>query len=255
VAAAYSSAEVGLRGLTELLLRPLGLHRDARLVIVPSGWLQRIPWSALHPGRVLVAPSASFWARTCQRRAVAGGAVLVAGPDLSGAAVEVHALGGLHEQPIVLSPPESTVDAVMNALSGAALAHLACHGRLRSDNPMFSSLLLSDGPLTVQELDLRGIAPHRMVLAACESAADTSYEGDEALGFVSALMARGTSGLVASAILVPDLEAVDLMRSLHELVVGGATLAEALHGARSTVDRNDPGAFVNWCAFTAFGGA
>jgi tetratricopeptide (TPR) repeat protein len=256
VAAAYSSAEAGLSGLTELLLRPLGLRHDARLVIVPSGRLQRIPWSALHPGRVLVAPSASFWARTCQRRVVArGDVVLVAGPDLSGATAEVQALGGLHEQPIVLSPPESTVDAVVNALSGAALAHLACHGYLRSDNPMFSSLLLSDGPLTVQELDLRGIAPHRMVLAACESAADTSYEGDEVLGFVSALMARGTSGLVASAIVVPDLEAVDLMRSLHELVLGGATLAEALHGARSTVDRNDPGAFVNWCAFTAFGGA
>jgi tetratricopeptide (TPR) repeat protein len=255
VAAAHSSAEAGLRGLTELLLCPLGLRHDARLVIVPSGWLQRIPWSGLHPGQVLVAPSASFWARTRQRRAVAGGIVLVAGPDLSGATAEVHALGELHEQPIVLSPPESTVDTVVNALSGAALAHLACHGHLRSDNPTFSSLLLSDGPLTVQELDLRGIAPHRMVLAACDSAADKSYEGDEVLGFVSALMARGTSGLVASAIVIPDLEAVGLMCSLHELVLGGATLAEALHGARSTVDRNDPGAFVNWCAFTAFGGA
>jgi CHAT domain-containing protein len=120
---------------------------------------------------------------------------------------------------------------------------------------MFSSLLLSDGLLTVQELDLRGIAPHRIILAACDSAADTWYEGDEMLGFVSALLARGTAGLVASAIVVPDLEAVPLMRSLHELACAGATLGEALHAARAMLDRERPGAFVSWCAFIAFGAA
>jgi CHAT domain-containing protein len=205
---------------------------------------------------VSVAPSATFWARTRQRRAPTGGDVLlVAGPDLAGATAEIKALSSLHERPTVLAPPASTVDAVVDALRGAALVHLACHGYLRSDNPTFSSLLLSDGPLTVHELDLRGIAPHRMILAACDSAAGVSYEGDEVLGFVSALMARGTAGIVASAIMVPDLEAVTLMHALHERLLGGATLADALHQARSATDRDEHGAFVNWCAFTAFGAA
>jgi tetratricopeptide (TPR) repeat protein len=256
LAAARASAGVGLRGLTELLLRPLGLPADAPLVVVPSSWSQRIPWSALHQAPVSVAPSATFWARTRQRRAPAGGDVLlVAGPDLAGATAEIKALSSLHERPTVLAPPASTVDAVVDALRGAALVHLACHGYLRSDNPTFSSLLLSDGPLTLHELDLRGIAPHRMILAACDSAAGVSYEGDEVLGFVSALMARGTAGIVASAIMVPDLEAVTLMHALHERLLGGATLADALHQARSATDRDEPGAFVNWCAFTAFGAA
>ena len=39
-----------------------------------------------------------------------------------------------------------------------------------------------------------------MVLAACDSAVDAAYEGNEVLGFVSALMARGTSALVASIV-------------------------------------------------------
>ncbi|HET6751818.1 MAG TPA: CHAT domain-containing protein, partial [Actinomycetes bacterium] len=256
VEAARNSADFGLRRLAELLLRPLGLPDDAPLVVVPSGRLQRIPWSALHTAPVSVAPSASFWARTRQRRAGNGGdVVLVAGPELPGAVAEVEALRGLHRRPAVLVPPASTVGAVADALDGAALAHLACHGHLRSDNPTFSSLLLSDGSLTVQELDLRGIAPHRMVLAACDSAAGVSYEGDELLGFVSALIARGTAGLIASAVTVPDLEAVALMRSLHGSLLRGATLAEALHAARASVDRADPRAFVNWCAFTAFGAA
>jgi tetratricopeptide (TPR) repeat protein len=256
LAGARASANLGLSRLTELLLRPLGLPDDAPLVVIPSGAVQRIPWSALHPAPVSIAPSASFWARTRQRRAGSGGeVVLIAGPELPGAVDEIQALRGLHERATVLLPPDSTVNAATDALGGAALAHLACHGRLRSDNPTFSSLLLSDGSMTVQELDLRGIAPYRLILAACDSAAGVSLEGDELLGFVSALIARGTAGMIASAVVVPDLEAIPLMRTLHEVLLRGATLAEALHAARATIDPADRREFVNWCAFTAFGAA
>jgi tetratricopeptide (TPR) repeat protein len=255
-ASARASADLSLRRLSELLLRPLGLPEDARLVIVPAAALQRLPWTALHPAPVSIAPSASFWARARQRNADGGGEVaLIAGPELPGAVDEVQGLRGLHDRATVLLPPDSTVNAATRALDGASLAHLACHGRLRADNPTFSSLLLSDGSITVQELDLRGIAPRRLILAACDSAAGVSLEGDELLGFVSALIARGTAGMIASAVMVPDLEAVPLMRTLHEILLGGATLAEALHAARATIDRTDPRAFVNWCAFTAFGAA
>lgn len=254
--AARASAEAALRRLADLLLRPLGLAPDAGLVVVPLGGLQRVPWSALHPAPVSIAPSASFWAGTRRPPVEHGGdVVLVAGPQLPGAAAEVDGLRGFHDRPTVLVPPASTIGAVATALDGARLAHLACHGRLRYDNPMFSSLLLSDGPLTVHELHLRGIAPSRMILAACDSGADVAYEGEEMLGFVSALIARGTAAVVASPVLVPDLEAVPLMSSLHRLVAGGATFADALHGARAGIDREQPSGFVTWCAFSAFGGA
>jgi hypothetical protein len=255
LAAVRAGADHGLRRLRELLLAPLRLAGDASLVVVPSGQLQRVPWSALHPGPVSIAPSASFWARTLRPRSGNGKVVLVAGPELPGAEEEVDALRRLHARATVLLPPSSTVAAVSDALGGASLAHLACHGRLRADNPTFSSLSLSDGPLTVHELDQRNIAPHRMVLAACDSGADVSYEGGEMLGFASALIARGTSALVTSMVAMPDLEAVPLMRSLHQFALRGAGLAEALHAARGTVDRHHPGAFVNWCALTAFGAA
>lgn len=54
---------------------------------------------------------------------------------------------------------------------------------------------------------------------------------------------------------VPDWDVVPLMRSVHDGVARGATLAEALHAARATVDPQDPAGFVSWCAFTAFGAA
>jgi tetratricopeptide (TPR) repeat protein len=256
MAAARESAEFSLGRLAELLLTPLRLPKHRGLVVVPVGQLQRIPWSALHAEPVTVAPSASLWARSRLRQAAAAArVVLVAGPELPGAAAEVHALQGLHEQATVLVPPASSVDAVTRALDGAGLAHLACHASIRADNPTFSSLLLSDGQLTVHELESRAIAPYRMVLAACESGSDVTYDGNEMLGFVSTLIARGTAGLVASTVVVPDWDVMPLMCSLHEGVRRGATLTEALHAARATADLEDPAAFLSWCAFNAFGAA
>ena len=254
-------AEQRLDRLRDLLIRPLVRSgalpaTDGELVIVPAGLLQRVPWSALNDGPVSVAPSAAFWARARQRPTPATDkVVLVAGPGLPSVEEEVRVLGALHENGVVLHSPDSTVNRVVESLQTAGLAHFACHGRVRSDNPMFSGLLLSDGSLTVQELELRDIAPHRIVLAACEAAADVSYPGEEMLGFVSALLARGTAGMVASMILVPDTAAVQMMLSLHERLRRGDTMAVALHAARSAVNREDPHELVNWCGFTAYGAA
>jgi CHAT domain len=65
----------------------------------------------------------------------------------------------------------------------------------------------------VHDLDARGIAPRRIVLAACDSAADVAYGGEELVGFVSAPLARGTAGVVAGVVAVGDAEAVELMTS------------------------------------------
>jgi CHAT domain-containing protein/tetratricopeptide (TPR) repeat protein len=274
VAAARASADLRIRTLTGLLLDPLEVPADAELVIAGVRRLQGVPWSALHGGPVCLTPSATFWARSAlaaqarhsDLRAAAGGSgssgstaqgsvVLVAGPDLPGAVAEVESLAAIHPAAALLTPPGSTAEVVADALAGADLAHLACHGTLRADNPMFSSLLLSDGPLTVQELYARGLAPHRLILAACESGAQVSYAGDEVLGFVSALLARGTAGILASTAVVPDVEAVSLMTAVHQALVRGATLSRALHEARESCDTEDPASYVNWCTFNAHGAA
>jgi tetratricopeptide (TPR) repeat protein len=252
---ARDSAELSLARLHDLLVRPLGLKRDDRLVIVPVGLLQRIPWGSLHAGPVSIAPSASVWARTADSTPIRSTTSLVAGPELEGAAEEIQALDRLHPDARVLVPPDSSVDAVTASLVQADLAHLACHGDVRADNPLFSSLLFSDGSMTVHELDLRGIAPRRIVLAACQSGTETTFAGNETLGFVSALLARGTAGLVASGVVVPDRDVIPLMCGLHEQLLRGDTMADALHTARARVDRDDPRVFVGWCAFNAFGAA
>jgi tetratricopeptide (TPR) repeat protein len=261
-AAARASADLRLRRLSELLVAPLRVPADIELVVVPVPDLQGVPWAAICGGPVGLAPSATFWARTAlaarhrrPARDPGGTIVVIAGPGLPGAVAEVESLAQIHSSAICLTPPASTADVVADALDGADLAHLACHGTLRTDNPMFSSLLLSDGPLTLQELYSRGLAPHRLILAACRSGSQASYAGDEVLGFVTALLARGTAGILASTADVPDVEAVGLMTAVHERLARGATLAHALHEARASIDTGDPYGYVNWCTFNVHGAA
>ncbi|MBF0686406.1 MAG: CHAT domain-containing protein [Cellulomonas sp.] len=254
--AARVSAELRLDALSRALVSPLGVGTDDELVVVPVGVLHGVPWSALHAGPVSLAPSASLWRRTADwARDDRTGQVLVAGPDLVGAREEVAALRRTYPAAQVLDARDATSDAVVRALEGADIAHLACHGSLRADSPMFSSISLADGRLTVQELHAAGAAPRRLVLASCHSGADVAFAGDEVLGFVSSLLSRGTAGVVASIAAVPDVEVVDLMLALHRRLAAGQTMARALHGARGEIDRDTPAGFVNWCTFSAHGAA
>ena len=242
--------------LGRALIRPLGLSPDGELVVVPVSGLHSLPWAALHTAPVALAASGSMWARSRDvQPSPTGRIVLAAGPELPGAEREIKHLAGLHDDPIVIGPPESTMAAVAKALDDATLAHLACHCYIRSDNPTFSQLLLSDGFLTVHELDQRADVPHRVILAACESGNDVSYEGNEVLGFVSTLMAKGAAGVLASSVLVPDEDLLSLMTALHSAIGEGQTLANALHTARASIDPADPKQLVAWCAFNAFGAA
>jgi tetratricopeptide (TPR) repeat protein len=255
---ARATADDSLAVLAKLLVDPLGLPPGVPLVVVPSGPLLRVPWSPLVAAPVSVAPSATFWARSRRAAPQAPASqqvALVAGPGLPGAVREVTALGEVHTGATVLAPPDSTVEATIELVQHADLAHLACHGRLRSDNPLFSALELSDGALTLHEMFSRGVAPHRVVMAACDTGVERSYEGGEVLGFVSAMMARGTAGVVAAGLPVPDGACVDSMTALHQGIARGLPLAEALYDARSAVGSQSAAEYVAWCTLTAYGAA
>jgi tetratricopeptide (TPR) repeat protein len=256
-AQARESAEFHRAALRRALVAPLGVGDDAPLVVVPAGRLHRVPWPGLHLAETSVVPSATFWARSRRAPAPARPArlALVAGPGLPGALAEVQEIHRGRREADLLLPPDSSVQATLKMISTADLAHLACHGRLRSDNPLFSSLQLSDGPLTLYEVLNAGGVPRRVVLAACDAGAEHRYAGGEVLGFVSALMARGTAGVVTSAIPLPDGASVPLMTRLHREVAAGASMTQALWRARTDADLEQAADYVAWSGVTAYGAA
>jgi CHAT domain-containing protein len=132
----------------------------------------------------------------------------------------------------VLADGSATASAVLAAIDGCLLAHLAAHGTFRADSPLFSSLLVDDGPLTVYDLERLRRAPYRLVLSSCDSGQMAAVGADEVLGLATALLHLGTAGIVASVVPVNDEAAVPVMVGLHDGLRRGLTLAESLAEAR-----------------------
>ena len=133
-----------------------------------------------------------------------------------------------YEDVTVLSEGEATASRVLSALDGVWLAHIAAHGRFRADSPLFSSLHLHDGPLTVYDFEQLRRAPYRLVLSSCESGVLAPVGADELLGLVSSLLPLGTAGIIAGVVPLNDRAIVPLMVSLHRCLRAGQSLAESL---------------------------
>jgi CHAT domain-containing protein len=192
-------------------------------------------WSVLPScaGRALtVSPSATMWysAGLSGGRPAAHVAV-AAGPTLPGARQEAQAVAEIHRIDPLLHPA-ATVDAVMAALNGAGVAHLATHGRLSAHNPLFSDLMMSDGPLLVYDLEGLEQVPHTVVLAACDSARSVVCAGDELLGLSATFLAQGATQLVASVLPILDAATAPLMVAFHRLLAAGQAPAPALAAAQ-----------------------
>ncbi len=226
--------------LGELLLAPLGTAIEGReLVIVPTMALHSLPWTvlpALAGCAVSIAPSATVWLNAQSRpRRRTGATVLVTGPDLKHAVPELRALRRTYPEATVLTGRAATAERVRTALDGARLAHLACHGHFRADNPQFSSLRLADGPLMVYDLERLRRAPEVIVLSACDAGLSAVHAGDELMGLSSALFALGTRTLVASVMPVQDESARHLMGDFHRRLSAGLAPASALAEAQASL--------------------
>ena len=178
-----------------------------------------------------MAPSATIWlgaAGSERRRRATAGTALVAGPDLPGAEDEVRGLSALYPDAEVLVGPEADSARVLAALERADLVHLAAHGRFRADSPLFSSVRLFDGPLTIYDLERLGRAPSTVVLSACDAGAVAVKAGDELLGTAAAMIGLGVRWVIAPVMAVPDAATAPLMLALHRRLREGDTPAAAL---------------------------
>ncbi|MGH9279761.1 MAG: CHAT domain-containing protein [Acidimicrobiales bacterium] len=243
--------------LDTCLLGGLGLPPERPLVVVPTGPLHVLPWAALPSclGRpVSVAPSAAIWLEAAGRQnGATGPTVLAGGPGLSHAREELDDLVGIYPGAHRLDGHAATARSVLAALDGARMAHVAAHGTFRADNPLFSSLRLSDGPLTVYELERLAHAPQRMVLSACHGGMSVVRPGNELMGLSAALFALGTATLVASMLMVGDIETRALMVDFHRRLAAGAEPAAALAGAHAVAADSGPQAAATAASFVCFG--
>jgi tetratricopeptide (TPR) repeat protein len=229
---------------------------DGPVVVIPPGRLSAVPWTlmpSLSDRAVTVAPSASTWLRARRKNPPAGRRVtLVAGPGLVTGEAEIPRLRSRYPGAAVFSRGGATAERVLHALDGAWLAHIAAHGTFRAENPLFSSITLDDGPLTVHDFERLRQAPHWLVLSSCDSGVSAPVGADELLGLASSLVPLGAAGIVASVVPVNDAAAVPVMLALHDALLSGATLPGSLLAARRAT-RDDLMAHAAAHSFTALG--
>jgi tetratricopeptide (TPR) repeat protein len=236
LAGATAALATAAREIDDLLVAPLQLP-EGPLVLVPTGGLHRVAWSALpslHARSTTVTPSAAWWLGRApiahHAPAPSTGAarvLLVEGPDLEGTAAELAALQELLPQALTLTGSDATAQRVLAGLATADIAHIAAHGAFRGDNPLFSSLRVADGPIWVHDFAGLPRTPRLVILTACEAGRSGVLAGDELLGTATALLSLGVETVIAPLLPVPDIATARFAIRLHHHLARGATPAEA----------------------------
>lgn len=241
---AGASLATDLAMLDASLLAPLGLAGRGA-VLVTAGGLGTVAWNALPSRRGLptvAAASASGWARASARPPIEHPLVAaLAGPELSRADDEVASVARTWSVARVYRSADRR--AVLAAMSGADLVHIAAHGTHQTDSPLFSAVRLADGPVFAHELPASVRASH-VVLSACELGRSTLRPGDEALGLTSVLLRTGVQSVVSGVARVNDAAAADTMAAYHRELAAGTDSATALAGALAGQDPAGPVPFV-----------
>lgn len=245
--------------LDELLLGHLDLPVGLPTVIVPTGEMRSLPWSMLPTLRTrswALAPSAALASRPPRRSgSETPRALLISGPGLEHADDEVMRIAARYDDPVVLTSTDASADRIVEAMADADVVHIAAHGHFRADSPLFSSIELADGPVTVYDLEHVGRPPSIVVLSACEAGRVAVRGGDELLGTAAALLQLGVGAVIAPVTAVPDHAVVPLMDDLHRGLHRGMDAASALRRAQATMfergDHSDIAAAGSFVAMAA----
>jgi len=263
----------------DLLLKPVrDLLRDGRLLcIVPDGVLWELPFHALRmpDGGTLVDRVAVFYAPSLtmltheQGRADGGPPQLLAfgNPRVaSEAAAKLRAVDALVDL-AAIPDAETEVKAIAKLygldrsrvfmrdhareatfkkeVEQATIVHLATHGLVDSNAPMFSALVLAggdageDGLLEAREIADLALRADLVVLSACETARGRVGAGEGVIGLSWAFLAAGCPTTVVSLWKVDSRSTSLLMVELHRGLLAGLPKAEALRQAQRAL-RSDP---------------
>jgi CHAT domain-containing protein len=260
------------------------LLRDTRfLLIVPDGTLAGVPFAILrdgHGGRLVerftiaYMPTSAAIVRRNARSVItsASHAVLLSGASREGddtaalmeADREVEDLARLYSNRQVFRENHATPDEFLAAIVHAAVIHFAGHAVTNAKQPMRSALLLSPrlNGATPRYLYASQIAATNLhgcrlvVLAGC--ATGKRDGASRALGSLAqAFLLAGAESVVGTLWAVDDGVSRYTSRRVHELILGGASSAEAVRTLQlEMMTSTEPKlrAADAWASLTVLGG-
>jgi CHAT domain-containing protein/tetratricopeptide (TPR) repeat protein len=253
-----------LRTLYGLLLREIEpLLGERRLLVVPHRSLHYLPFSALDDGssylierrEVAYAPSAVVL-QQCLNRQVREqhGALLfgVADEQIPRVREEVLALSDVLTGSKVFLDESATIAALRENAPAAGIVHLACHAQFRSDNPLFSSLRLGDGWLTVRDAYGLKLNCDLVTLSACETGVNAVSPGEELIGLARGFFTAGAPSVMLSLWTVDDDATAELMQHFYREFRRSRSASQALRTAQLRLLHETSHPFF-WAPFVVMG--
>jgi CHAT domain-containing protein len=253
-----------LQKLYEKLLKPLEPFLEKRdLVIAPVDAAHYVPFHALRDGEkyvietreIVYAPSATVW-QVLNAKASENpkNALLIGFADERIPLVneEIKALQKIFKTSESFLGERATFSAYTENAPKFDILHFACHGQFRAENPLFSSLQLADGFVTVRDICAQNLQADLVTLSACETGLNKIYAGDEILGLARGFLSAGVSSLVLSLWTVNDAAATELMQIFYKNLQRGAGVSASLRLAQNNFIKRGAHPYF-WSPFALIG--
>jgi tetratricopeptide (TPR) repeat protein len=254
-----------LRELYRALIEPIRPYlRGSHVVIVPHEFLHQLPLHALYNGNqylcdeftVSYAPSAAVYALCRNRKVNTNGGSLVLGVADSKAPLileEAAAVAATLPRSELYLGVDATEQVLRDRGAVSRYIHIATHGRFRADNPMFSSIRLGDGSLTLYDLYQLPLPADLVTLSGCSTGLNVVAQGDELVGLVRGLLSAGAKSLLLSLWDVHDQSTAELMQAFYSRLDSQTGKAAALRSAMRELRDCHPHPYY-WAPFVLIGG-
>ncbi len=257
-------ADFYLQKLYEKLVRPLENFIGERdLIVVPVGATHYVPFHALQQNEkylvetreIVYAPSAAVWQFLTNKPArKIESALLIGFADEKIPLVnqEIEALRKIFPTAKTLTDEAANFSNYEQNAPNFDILHLACHGQFRPENPLFSSLHLADGFVTVRDICAQNLNAALVTLSACETGLNKIFAGDEILGLARGFLSAGADSLILSLWTVSDEATVLLMKDFYTNLQRRESVAASLRLAQINFIKNDSHPYF-WSPFMVIG--
>ncbi|WP_009633528.1 CHAT domain-containing protein [Synechocystis sp. PCC 7509] len=260
--------------LYDILIRPVEaqIAKATQLSIIATGKLRYIPFETLidnktgkyliekYPINNLTRLSSRSWQQPLNKKLnllALGNPSPNDGRNLAGAEAEIKSITPLLPSQTYLKK-QATLSNFRNQAPRFSILHLATHGCFQpqgcADLKMSANtLLFSDRTLNIADAALLGLKnTDLVVLSACQTALQTSSNGEEFAGIAYLFERAGARSAIASLWLAKDEETKQLMVEFYKNLKQGKTKGEALRSAKLILITKHP---LYWSPFILIGDA
>ncbi len=256
--------DVPLHGIYSKIIRPMEAALGNKdLVIVPSGVLNYVPFSGLlgpagyliESRQIKLAPSAAVWLKLIETPKLLGDRALLIGfadETIPMVYSEIETIASRLPDTDIRIGEEATFLSFKEASRYAKIIHIACHGNFRSDNPMYSSLQLADGWVTVRDICHQKLNARLVTLSACETGKNLIAQGEEVVGLARGFLSAGAQNLVLSLWSVSDAATAELMSQFYSELQRDMTVSASLQKAQNEMIARGYHPYY-WAAFYGIG--